>query len=198
MKLKNSFELQAYYQRFLKHGNCAATLLPVENENKVLRRNLRGRNRDTDSTFPENAVTVQQHLLDSKMPASNSFDGNVDVAQNDDEIPCAPATQFKVTVPSFVNLATANLVAARLPAPPQKSPARKKARYDFRCRKCGHYTSKSEHMKCWHAWNKPGDMVCTVPPTLYLPGFPLDPVQKRFPRYGQRCTLACCVVVDVA
>jgi hypothetical protein len=55
MTLKNAYHLQAYWKQLKKDGNCVATLLPVRNENKALRREYRGQSRQTNATIPDSA-----------------------------------------------------------------------------------------------------------------------------------------------
>jgi hypothetical protein len=56
MTLKNAFHLQAYWKQLKKDGNCAATLLPIRDQNKALRIEYRGQSRQTNATIPDSAT----------------------------------------------------------------------------------------------------------------------------------------------
>ena len=66
MTLKNAYHLQAYWKQLKKDGNCVATLLPVGDANKALRKEYKGQLRQTYATIPDSApakVTAWQRRM---------------------------------------------------------------------------------------------------------------------------------------
>jgi hypothetical protein len=71
MTLKNAYHLQAYWKQLKKDGNCVATLLPVRDENKALRREYRGQSRQTNAAIPDSAPAKVAALQRKAVEASS-------------------------------------------------------------------------------------------------------------------------------
>jgi len=61
MTYKSQFMLMAYYKQWKQEGNIAATMLPITQEIKEVRRQLRGPNRETSVVFTGAAKHVESH-----------------------------------------------------------------------------------------------------------------------------------------
>jgi hypothetical protein len=174
MTLKNAFQLSAYWKKFRREGNAAATLLPISSENKNMRRALRGDMRENEVTIPpaqdvhpeiyrQNAATGDLHC-DSDEDPNDAFDFHGAVDLND--CGCGSST------PVVSNA---------------KSTTKIKTRSARRCRLCGHAVGLAQPHAIYHKGSgKRGTMeqqqpneVCTVPPGQYAKGYPLKPGQRH-------------------
>jgi hypothetical protein len=166
MALKNAYHLQAYWKQLKKDGNCVATLLPVRDENIVLRREYRGRSRQTNATIPDSApakvaalqrTSVEEEGHDFDFAAADSD------AEDSNPTPTSiPAATKPAPAPTATNRVIIQAFAGKLPrgmdtreykssgdkrensGPDGASPKRRKQKDEgkkkapYRCRQCGH------------------------------------------------------------
>lgn len=88
MTYKSAFQLMEYYKDYKRDGNAAATLHHISKQNNNLRRQWRGKDRETDLTFEAEttSLTVTTPTRGQKrvvLPIQNPFETNT--LQTDDE-----------------------------------------------------------------------------------------------------------------
>jgi hypothetical protein len=156
MMLKSAYHLQAHYKQFKKEANCAATLLPVRDANKVLRQQYRGPSRNSSATIPAPEKRVAKSSPDEQNNNIPSSEGN------------------RVIIPPFLGRERLQARASSKRKPNDgnlANPAKKKKiRAGARCRQCGHevrdgsdfYELHPERGTPGSQYKQPGD-VCRVP-----------------------------------
>ncbi len=140
MTYKNQFMLMAYYKRWKQEGNAAATLLPIAQANKELRRELRGPSRETSVVFEKEAPRIEKRI-----PRRGTKRVHVDVGGpiGDGEGVCDGEPPLKkVAVQNFTGTAPRGIDVALCVEAPVAAKQRR-SRKPNRCRMCGH-TKRSE------------------------------------------------------
>jgi hypothetical protein len=176
MTLKSAYLLQAHYKQFKREANCAATLLPVRDENTALRRQYRGPSRNSSATIP---------APEKRVPESSPDDNEFPLHADDDD---PPSEGNRVVIPPFLGRERIETSAS---SPKRKqndgdltNQKKKKTRSGARCRQCGHEVRAGSDYFELHPergtpgaqYKQPGD-VCMVPVDARLPGFPIPPNQ---------------------
>lgn len=172
MSLKTAFSLQAYWKQLKKESNATATLLPVYEQNKDMRRELRGEHRvvhdaNVAASFSV-TVTNDEHMQLSRP--------GLDTKQNK-----APAKVAAFVGPPVKGAAVFN-TSVSATGKVINSGSKKNGR---RCRQCGHEYGRGKLYSTAHpgimspgntrgsaSFLNPED-VCQVPTTERIPGFPL-------------------------
>lgn len=188
MTYKTAPMLMAYYQKWKEECNTVATLLPISEANKNLRRELRGSGRDTSvrcQATQEVKIHTQRPGSGTKRAGSQIVDPFNYLAQEEDDR-TNPSWQEEgepIRVQHVLGKLPPGVEAAALteipllPVPPMRKPRNK-----MRCRMCGHTKDcpgYNEH-HAGRGWStqqmrrySPAD-VCTTPAHERHHGFPVD------------------------
>lgn len=200
MTYKTAFLLMDFYQEMKKAGNVAATLLPVLNQNKGLRRALRGQDRCSDVSFDEEAPKIlvasnaaERRQKRASVEMNNPFPAMMDLPPieereeddvqfsvfQDEEEESAPEAR-RIVVAAFAGqtpVEPAQYVQANAFLEPQM----KKRRLPKRCRECG-YCKLDCHWTDYHPKPKqkqPGKFFeCRTPEHQRKRGFPVDQTKR--------------------
>ena len=108
MTYKNAFSLMEYYKIMKREGNAAATALPIFEENKAMRRDLRGENRKTSVSQEKTPVTLTQ-----KTP--ETYQKRSELQLEDPFVSLSTAASRAAAPSTFDTEETANLPQVRTP-----------------------------------------------------------------------------------
>lgn len=188
MTYKSQFMLMAYYKQWKQEGNAAATLLPISQANKELRRELRGPSRETRVSFEKDAPRVEKPLTRRSDIHEQPVDVGGPAAENNESPSISThalaPTGKRVGVQTFTGRSakgTDMLLCVEAPVVEAK-PNKKRKRP--RCRMCGHTTTSKiyaeHHEGGIFKKNKEGQItkrlpheVCSVPQEKRKRHFPV-------------------------
>ena len=153
---KNEFHLSAYWKELKRKSRCIATAVDIRNSDKNLREELRGTDRQLESSF-EPAPQVQM------IPARRVENGNpVRIQAFAGALPAGrQAEDYRPSMPLDQNGAGSV----------QLEKARKRA--IKRCQLCGHQYHRDSHYRDRHSFGPNAQVVeCRVADTEREPGYP--------------------------
>ena len=203
MTYKSVHMLQEYHKKFKKDANAAATLAPVYSQNRDMRRELRGPDRETAVVFDaapakmsickpssgvKRASLEASHPFESKnddecnFPVDSENDEDANVFQNNgdygDECEEPPKKQRALVLPfGGTYPAEAETLEEMYQAQPVQELPKKRKRQKRRCPKCGHTNEWvlyiQRHPKMDSATGATPAMVCVATADEVCEGFPV-------------------------
>ena len=177
MTLKTAFHLQAYWKKFRRECNTAATMLPIHEANTAMRREFRRESRREHEVTIEPAEMAQNRVLVQTPINAEDEENDVAMALDDDSVNMMVDSEGdNATTDQAISLVRVAAATSESVVEIKNKPKRGR-----RCKKCGHEYRQGSVFSEYHVGLgkigkgqlKPHE-VCTVPEHERAEGFPLQ------------------------